>query len=225
VLQQFYAERKTQEQLLEEAAKKDNPQNDSATGPLSMAAFAEDWNASQFWYTEETSLSLARALLSHSPTHIAVVSAPSAFAALKKELHQFHQSKQKPELTLLEYDTRFNVWPEFVHYDYNKPTRLPPELRGSCDAIIVDPPFLSDKCQTKAALTVRWLAKDWSRDGLRLLACTGERMGELVCKLYGKLGVQETDFVVRHGSGLSNEFRCFANFEGEEWKWVKYSDC
>jgi EEF1A lysine methyltransferase 1 len=192
-----------------------------------MSAFGEDWNASQFWYTPATASTLARALLASSPKRIAVVSAPSVFAALKQVLHEERQNLQPsknitaPELMLLEYDNRFAVWPEFIHYDYTAPTRLPANLRGVFDAIIVDPPFLSDECQTKAALTVRWLSEIWKRDGLKLVACTGERMGPLVNRLYGPVGARETDFAVQHASGLSNEFRCFANFEWDEWKFLK----
>jgi hypothetical protein len=205
-----------------------------------MSAFTEDWNASQFWYTDATANTLARSLLTHSAKRIAIVSAPSVFAALKKELHDQHNAHanppkvdesdtaasaavstpSSPALTLLEFDKRFAVWPEFEPYDYTTPTQLPVTLRGAFDTILVDPPFLSDECQTKAALTVRWLAEAWRSTAgeLRVVVCTGERMGSLVRRLYGGIGVRETDFVVRHASGLSNEFRCFANFEWEGWR-------
>lgn len=38
-------------------------------------------------------------------------------------------------------------------------------------------------------------------------------------KLYGRLGTKTTDFEIMHAKGLSNEFRCYANFECEAWKW------
>lgn len=78
-----------------------------------------------------------------------------------------------------------------------------------------------------AALTVRWLAKLWqkpdvqgSEDGIgesgekqqqRVIVCTGERMEDLVLRLYGKAGVRTTEFLPQHSKGLSNEFRCYAN--------------
>lgn len=55
----------------------------------------------------------------------------------------------RPQVKLLEIDDRFGVFKEFVHYDFEKALQLPPELKGSFDRIIVDPPFLSDDCQTK----------------------------------------------------------------------------
>jgi hypothetical protein len=50
-----------------------------------MDAFTEDWNASQFWYNDETATTLAQQLLDGATddTKIAVVSAPSAFIQLK----------------------------------------------------------------------------------------------------------------------------------------------
>lgn len=68
-----------------------------------------------------------------------------------------------------------------------------------------------------AALTVRWLAKTWESP-LRLVQCTGERMESLAHKLYGKAGMRTTTFRPEHSKGLSNEFRCYANFESDVWK-------
>lgn len=77
-----------------------------------------------------------------------------------------------------------------------------------------------------AALTVRWLAKSWTAKSLandagafKLIVCTGERMETLVTKLYSKVRTRTTTFEVKHAKGLSNEFRCYANFECENWKW------
>jgi len=83
---------------------------------------------------------------------------------------------------------------------------------------------LSDDCQTKTALTVRYLAKSWAADdgtsdGLRFISCTGERVGEIIARLYGKIGVKTTTFEPAHSKGLSNEFRCYANFECAAWTW------
>ena len=54
-----------------------------------------------------------------------------------------------------------------------------------------------------------------------MLVCTGERMESLITKLYSKVGTRTTSFEVEHAKGLSNEFRCYANFESEDWKWVE----
>jgi EEF1A lysine methyltransferase 1 len=183
-----------------------------------MDAFTEDWNASQFWYTDATARLLARQLLDGATNEsaIAVVSAPSAFVQLKKLLATEYASI-KPKLTLLEYDDRFAVFSEFVPYDYAHPFRLPDRLKSSFDRVICDPPFLSEDCQTKAALTVRWLSKAGEPSPTRLVVCTGERMESTVHSLYGKSGIRTTSFEPEHAKGLSNEFRCYANFKSSEW--------
>ncbi|QIX00772.1 hypothetical protein AMS68_006289 [Peltaster fructicola] len=187
--------------------------------PLTMDLFGEDWNASQFWYTDATAELLAGQLLADATedSAIAIVSAPSVFVALKnilrKDKHMF-----KPRLLLLEVDRRFEVFgAEFQHYDYTEPLRLPASLKGAFDRLICDPPFLSEDCQTKTALTARFLSKDWSKDGVKLISCTGERMESTIHRLYDAVGVRTTDFEPEHRKGLSNEFRCFANFQSTTW--------
>ena len=78
---------------------------------------------------------------------------------------------------------------------------------------------------------MRWLSKA-SSDGLgkcttapdgqgpdvRLVVCTGETMQSLVARLYR--GIRKTTFEPQHAKGrLSNEFRCYANFECKSWTW------
>ncbi|KAF2629901.1 hypothetical protein BU25DRAFT_489318 [Macroventuria anomochaeta] len=221
-LKEFYGERDARQKQFE--ALKSQAEDDF-DGKLSMDAFTEDWNVSQFWYSDETATVLARQLLDGATdeTRIAVVSAPSAFIQLKNLLAS-GEYKCRPQVKLLEIDERFGVFKEFVHYDFEKAIQLPAELKGSFDRIIVDPPFLSDDCQTKATLTVRWLAKGWTFDAVRIIACTGERMESIITgKLYGKVGVKTTDYDIKHAKGLSNEFRTYANFECDAWKWAKSS--
>ncbi|KAL9031229.1 MAG: hypothetical protein Q9196_000729 [Gyalolechia fulgens] len=49
------------------------------------------------------------------------------------------------------------------------------------------------------------------------IVCTGERMEELIHKLYP--GTKTTKFQPRHiGDRLSNDFRCYANIDSESWE-------
>ncbi|PFH55250.1 hypothetical protein XA68_10265 [Ophiocordyceps unilateralis] len=195
---------------------------DVAQGPLSIEVFPEDWNESQFWYSEETAHILASQLVEGSTdrTRIGLVSAPSVFLALKKLLHS-RQENERPELVLLEHDKRFDICDDFVYYDYQEPLHLPACLGGSMDRILCDPPFLSEECQTKVAATVRWLLKS-SGAGLmepRVVICTGERMRQIVTRLYQRLGVVATTFEPKHARELGNEFLCYANFQSSSWTW------
>lgn len=59
---------------------------------------------------------------------IAVVSAPSVFVQLKNVLARRGVAKEDmPTLWLMEYDKRFEVFAEFVFYDFKDPLKLPRE--------------------------------------------------------------------------------------------------
>lgn len=176
----------------------------------------------QFWYTDETARLLAYQLLKDATPEsaIAVVSTPSVYVALRNILSE-NPDLPRPQMALLEYDNRFEVvGPDFKFYDYQNPMRLPAELKGKFDRIIVDPPFLNEDCQTKAAITARFLAKSWNSDSVRFISCTGERMSSVILKLYQGIGVKTTTYEPKHSKGLSNEFWCYSNIsDTKEWSW------
>lgn len=72
-------------------------------------------------------------------------------------------------------------------------------------------------------MTVRWLSKLAGPKGAtanKIVVCTGERMESLILKVYP--GIRTTTFEPAHEQGrLSNEFRCYANFEGNRWTWQR----
>ncbi|KAK6536301.1 hypothetical protein TWF281_000541 [Arthrobotrys megalospora] len=228
------------EELKAQAEADDEERKSAATGgaaAVTMEDFEADWNASQFWYDDETSKALAEELVEgvEEGDNVALVSAPSVFVKLKNLMKD--RLVPKCNIHLFEYDNRFALFgSEFTFYDFNEPLKLPVKFKGFFDRVLVDPPFLSEDCQTKAAITVRWLAKSWagiigevtdrpdgvgSRQQQRIIVCTGERMKGVVDKMYRKAGVRCTEFEVRHAQGLSNEFRCYANFESSRFKWEK----
>lgn len=220
-LQDFYSERSARES---ELAKLSAAAERAYDEKLTMDVFAEDWQASQFWYTESTASTLARAVLGCGSKAIAVVSAPSVYVALRNELLLTPES-ERPRVVLLEVDERFAVFGgDFVRYDFNRPTALPGELKAAFDCVVCDPPFLAEDCQTRTAMTVRWLSSGGAgkegkeEERVRMVTCTGERMTPLVHRLYGQQGLRTTTFLPEHAKGLSNEFRCFANFACEAWE-------
>ncbi|KAL2264003.1 hypothetical protein VTK26DRAFT_3558 [Humicola hyalothermophila] len=187
---------------------------------LSIEAFTEDWNKSQFWYSDETASLFAKALLdgATADTTIAVVSAPSVFVALRNILNDAPADQPRPRIVLLEHDRRFEVFSEFIYYDFTQPLKLPAELRGTCDRLICDPPFLNENCQTKTAITIRWLARPPPARP-RLIVSTGERMESVVTRLYRSFGLRTTDYEPAHARCLNNEFYCYSNFESGSWGW------
>ncbi|KAK3346282.1 putative N6-adenine methyltransferase-domain-containing protein [Lasiosphaeria hispida] len=233
-LKAFYTERDAHAEKFAQlqAAAEELRAGREAYVPLSMDAFAEDWNESQFWYTEEVATTIAKQLLDGATdeTAIAIISVPSVFIALKNLMATAPADAPKPKVILLEHDNRFAIFPEFIFYDYAYPFKLPANLKGTFDRFACDPPFLAEDCQTKTALTLRWLSKAAKftphSDGrftpdIKLVMCTGERMERLVHKLHASIGVRTTDFEPTHARGLSNEFYCYANFEVEGvWKFA-----
>ncbi|TGJ78129.1 hypothetical protein E0Z10_g10634 [Xylaria hypoxylon] len=238
-LTEFYTERDAQTEKLEKLkarAEADDLEREDAgrrareagigsmAPELSIHTFTEDWNESQFWYSDETANLLASQLLdgTSDDSVIVVVSTPSVFVALRKITAATGYTGPKPKTYLLEHDHRFAVFPEFVFYDFAHPFKLPAHLKGVVDSMICDPPFLSDDCQTKMAMTLRWLAHTTKASSTppRVLICTGERMEKLVNRLYEPLGVSTTTYEPVH-SGLKNEFCCYANFECEAWRWKR----
>ncbi|XP_003742532.1 EEF1A lysine methyltransferase 1 [Galendromus occidentalis] len=158
----------------------------------------EDWQLSQFWYTDETAKALANIARSQG-TRICCVSSPTAFREL--------QSTRSPDekLTLLEFDRRFgDLYGEnFVFYDYKSPEDLPKELEGAFDVVLADPPFLAEECLEKVAKTITFLTKK------SIILCTGIVMKSSVERI---LGLSETAFQPQHARKLGNQFGCFTNF-------------
>lgn len=107
-------------------------------------------------------------------------------------------------MTLFEFDERFAVFGhDFVLYDYRSPLNIPRDKSSYYDLVLADPPFLSDECLTKTAVTVKYLTK---KD---ILLCTGAVMSSLAKKL---LDLEKINFEPKHNNNLANEFWCFTNF-------------
>lgn len=235
-LNQFFRERDEQATLLEEVRRKAVLDEEAARGKLviTMDAFAEDWQHSQFWYDDATAEAFAEELCEGATevTNIAIVSAPSVFVKIQ-EMKAAGLLPAYISPYLLEYDQRFSVFDRFVPYDFEQPLKLPADLKHKFDRVFLDPPFLSQDCQTKSALTVRWLLKSWSSGvtnsggaaNPRLIVTTGERVAELLGRLYRGVGMRATNFAVRHRKGLANEFLCYASFQSPRLRFLDPDGC
>src|ERR1700721_143289 len=106
------------------------------------------------------------------------------------------------QIYLFEYDSRFEkltpTKDTFINYDFNIPLRFPSFLRGKVDRVLADPPFLSDECLTRTAVTVRALLRKDA--GAKTMVCTGRKMEDMVPRLFP--GVRRMDFEPRHKGGL-----------------------
>lgn len=218
-LAQFYAERDANEQALHDLMISAEEEDNTSTR-VSIHAFPEDWNLSQFWFDDDTARTIAEQLLEGAgrDTRIAVVSAPSVFAAIKHLLTDDERYPYKPCVRLLEFDQRFSVFKnEFIPYDFTQPEKLAPGLAASFDRIVIDPPFHSRDCLQQMADTALWLS-NLEDDDFRMILCTGQALQRSVVNLFGQHGTETTTFMPQHTKGLQNEYRCFANFECDAWE-------
>lgn len=202
-------------------------------------ALAEELSFADFNYCTSPPSQSSPGSPEPKPIKVAIVSAPSVFVHLLS-LQRKGIIPNHIHPTLLEFDTRFSILAppnsispnqaRFVEYDFNNPLQLPADLAGTFDSVLVDPPFLSAECQAGAAVTARWLLKPVPagiseqdlKDGVgrRVVVCTGETVSGLIERYYGKEGVRETTWVVKHERDLSNPFVCLASYEGRRWNWI-----
>ena len=212
-LQAFLAEKKA-------AAERESREADDA-GPTLLTT--EDWQLSQFWYSEETCRFLAAEVgrCTHAdggggggggggapapapapaPALAAFLSSPSAFKA-------YRAAFPAAPAALLEFDERFSCFGDSFHrYDYQTPLTLPAALLGKCSVLMLDPPFLQRDCLAAFAESVCALAAP----GARILLATGAVQLRAAREL---LGLRPTRAAVEHADGrLSNPFKLFCNYD------------
>ncbi|KAI9558977.1 hypothetical protein GHT06_015766 [Daphnia sinensis] len=196
-LNEFLSEKKEREErlrLIAETAEKDDK-------ALDEVVLEEDWQLSQFWYDDHTSAVLAKEALRLAGPEgkIACISCPTLY----KELRKLKPASVKAQL--FEYDARFSVYgDDFTFYDYRSPLEVPKDLGSSFEVVVADPPFLSEECLTKTAVTMRYLSKG------PLILCTGSIMEDLAGRL---LQLRMCAFQPKHRNNLANDFRCYANYD------------
>ena len=112
---------------------------------------------------------------------MACVSAPTLYKHLKKITTTSNDNDNETAavtLKVFEFDKRFSMYgSDFVLYDYRSPLDIPRELRESFDLVFADPPFLSEECLTKTAVTLKYLARE------KIVLCTGAIMADLADRL------------------------------------------
>ena len=176
---------------------------------IEITYFKEDWQLSQFWYAKEFASNLGRLIIKHTTEgqSVALISCPSLYFHMKSTPFKA-ENESNLNLKLFEFDDRFERYSDFQFYDYNEPLDVPSKLKQSFDFICVDPPFLSNECWEKFAMTINYLKKP----NAKILACTGLIMTKFINET---MGLKPEPIEVRHSNGLSNEFGCFTNFKLE----------
>ncbi|XP_030377632.1 protein-lysine N-methyltransferase CG9154 [Scaptodrosophila lebanonensis] len=196
ILNEFLAERAQREQEEEQRIV-------NKTGK--DAHFEEDWQLSQFWYSESTKVSIGKVvatLLTEAGAtdfRIALLSCPSLYATIK-DIHG--------NVNIFEYDQRFGAYgTDFVHYDFNAADEdYLQNYHNSYDLVIADPPFLSEECISKMSVIIRNLQRTSES---KVIFCSGEVVEKW---LTACLPVRKCQFQPEHERNLGNEFVSYANF-------------
>ncbi|KAF5328489.1 hypothetical protein D9611_014542 [Ephemerocybe angulata] len=173
--------------------------------------FGEDWQLSQFWYSNEFADHLSTKLhgMCTRETKIAFMCSPTAFVS-------FQHMKQLPGAHVFEVDSRFAALSprQFVPYDLDSPDDFPKKFQGFFDIVVVDPPFLNEVTNVKVSSTIRQIIKPKGK----LLLITSTSIEDIFKKVYSEppLGpLRKTALDVQHGQ-LANDFASWGNWDGAE---------
>jgi len=168
-LQEFLQERQAQQEEEEKeeiSAAAASCQIEDSSSQKELRHVSEDWQLSQFWYTESTAAALAKEALSAAGDkgRIACVSCPTLYKAIVDVVKADENAKEdaaaeastasstSPSFSraiVLEFDRRFAKWGvDFVFYDYKDASipELPVDWRNSFNVVVCDPPFLTEEC-------------------------------------------------------------------------------
>ncbi|XP_053959138.1 protein-lysine N-methyltransferase CG9154 [Anastrepha ludens] len=195
-----------QEKAQREREELDRIENQAGT----EAMFEEDWQLSQFWYSESTKQALGnviRKLLAEQESkadklsyRIALLSCPSLYGTVK----QVHGN-----VKIFEFDKRFSVYgDDFVFYDFNSADEngYLEEYKDTFDIIVADPPFLSEECIMKISKIIKKLQKS----STKIIFCSGAIVEPWLTQ---SLQLKKCSFEPAHERNLGNEFVSYANFE------------
>jgi len=206
-----------QEFLCEEAARIENEQNAVTLAAVEQAderkrlakqlVFpSELWNLSQFWYSDQTRVTLAEecARLANGGI-IACLACPSTYHALITDVGY------DPALAYcFEYDHRFSIYgTSFIHYDYKSPLEFPAELRKQCAVVIIDPPYLQEDVLISTSVSMVALRAEQGH----MIIATGLTMDGVITE---RLKMHRARFEPQHSNGLSNPFGTWTSFTSEE---------
>uniref|UniRef100_A0A061R709 N6-adenine methyltransferase n=1 Tax=Tetraselmis sp. GSL018 TaxID=582737 RepID=A0A061R709_9CHLO len=127
----------------------------------------------QYWYSTRTISAIADEV-AEVATKAAFVSTPSIYFSLKP-----HTAIQENSW-LLDLDSQWAEEPRYFAYDFNSPSVIPDECRGSFDCVVLDPPFITEDVWQKYATTARILLKDEGKIILTTIAENRDLLADLL---------------------------------------------
>ena len=171
----------------------------------------EDWELSQFWYTNETADNIINLIGNYAEKNkklnIALLCTPSLYKAYLRNKNKF----ENLNVALFEFDKRFSIFgDDFNFYDLNKPLEIDKIHHKKYDIIVTDPPFLNDETIHKISETMRLVSNE---KGLKIFI-TGIQVEESIIKEFPELKL--TNIKIEHDKKrLQNPFGFFCAIDLE----------
>ncbi|DAZ98730.1 TPA: hypothetical protein N0F65_006762 [Lagenidium giganteum] len=165
--------------------------------------FPEKEELNQYWYSRQTVETLGQEVLEATAADAtcAFLSTPSVYYEVKR--HGPSQLK----CFLFDFDEKFaSEGSGFVLFDFNKPLDVPDALRGSCDIVVIDPPFITREVWEKYATTAKLLLRPGTG---KVLLSTIQENADMMHELMG-CAVQKFKPSIPH---LVYQYALFANYE------------
>lgn len=119
----------------------------ASAAPFDISSERHDLN--QYWYSPASIAAMVSEIEMHA-TKAAFLSTPSLFFSLTN-------ATLRGNSAVFEFDRQWDKDPGFVFYDFNFPERIPIQLMGQFDYVIVDPPFITREVWSKYMATVKLL--------------------------------------------------------------------
>ncbi|EKX35998.1 hypothetical protein GUITHDRAFT_146140 [Guillardia theta CCMP2712] len=163
----------------------------------------EEADLNQYWYSKRTINALADEA-AEAGESVAFLSTPSIFFSMKPGRKRWGQQSRQGD-ALFDYDRQWESEEGFCFYDFNHPEGIPQSMQGCFDAVVVDPPFITEDVWRKYATAVRFCL----RQGGKVLLTTIAENYELLQELFGDLNIAK---FMPSIPTLPYQYRIFLNY-------------
>ena len=173
----------------------------------------EDWELSQFWYTNETADNIMKLIANYAQknkkVNIALLCTPSLYRAYLRNKNQM----ENLNIALFEFDKRFSIFGDaFNFYDLNKPLDIDNIHHKKYDIIVADPPFLNEETIHKVSESMRLISNE---NGMKIFI-TGIQVEDSINKEFPELKL--TNIKIEHDKKrLQNPFGFFCSIDLENY--------
>eukprot|EP00960_Hanusia_phi_P077970 768762-Hanusia_phi.AAC.1 len=163
----------------------------------------EEADLNQYWYSRKTIMALADEAAEAGET-IAFLSTPSIFFSMKAGRRRWNKENKTGD-ALFDYDKQWENEEGFCFYDFNHPEGIPEDMKHGFDAVVVDPPFITEDVWRKYATAVHFCL----RQGGRIILTTIAENHEFLQELFGDMQIAK---FMPSIPTLPYQYRIFLNY-------------